>query len=197
MAGELEWPDGILPSTFNWYLNSNGASFTSPWNGQTQTVRYPGSAWVAEMTLEDMDDIEARYLEVMLVQLDGMAGRIKLRDFGRQPAEVLGVPLVKGATQSGTSLITDGWTPNSLVLSFGQYITVNDELKLVTSNITSDATGQAVITFGPQLRNSPADNSTIEVAMPYGIFRLDANKNGVRRKPGIANDFSFNFVEAF
>ena len=74
MATALEWPDGILPSTFDWSLSSNGTSFTSPWNGQTQAARFPGSAWNAAMTLNNLDDLESRYLEVMIVELDGLAG---------------------------------------------------------------------------------------------------------------------------
>lgn len=193
----LDWPAGILPSTFDWFLSSNGTSFTSPWNGQTQTVRYPGSAWEAQMTLSNLDDFESREVEVIIVQLDGMAGRIRLRDFGRFGSAPKGNPLVNGAGQTGTALVTDGWTPSVKVLSRGDYITVNDELKMVTADITSNASGAATILFGPQLRNSPGDNSVIEVANPYGIFRLQQGKNGVKRSPAFNNDFTLNFVEAF
>lgn len=193
----LVWPDGILPASFDWYLNSNGSSFTSPWNGQTQTVRYPGSAWQAQMTLSNLDDYETREVEVILVQLDGMAGRIKLRDFGRFASPVQGTPRVNGAGQTGSSLVTDGWTPSVKVLSKGDYFTVGDELKMTLADVISNASGAATIPFGPQLRNSPADNLVLEVANPYAIFRLEGGKNGVKRSPAFNNDFTLNFVEAF
>lgn len=193
----LNWPDGILPASFDWYLTSNGSSFTSPWTGQTQTVRYPGSAWKAQLTLSNLDDYESREVEVILVQLDGMAGRIKLRDFGRFAQPVKGTPRINGAGQTGVSVATDGWTPSVKVLSKGDYITIGGELKLVTADVTSNASGVATVPFGPQLRNSPADNLVIEVSNPYGIFRLEKNENGVKRSPAFNNDITLNFVEAF
>lgn len=193
----LEWPDGILPSSFDWYLNSNGSSFTSPWTKQTQTVRFPGSSWNAKMTLSNLDDLESRYVEAILVQLDGMAGRIKLRDFGRFGEPAKGTPKVKGADQTGTTLLSDGWNASVKVLSLGDYITVGDELKLVLADVVSDATGNASIFIGPQLRNSPTDASAIEVENPYGIFRLTDQSNGVKRKPAFNNDIDLEFVEAF
>lgn len=193
----LNWPNGILPASFDWYLTSNGSSFTSPWTGQTQTVRYPGSAWKAQLTLSNLDDYESREVEVILVQLDGMAGRIKLRDFGRFAQPVKGTPRINGAGQKGVSVNTDGWTPSTKVLSKGDYITIADELKLVTGDVTSNASGEATVPFGPQLRNSPSDDLVIEVSDPYGIFRLEKNENGVKRSPAFNNDITLNFVEAF
>lgn len=193
----LEWPDGILPSSFDWFLISNGSSFTSPWNNKTQTIRYPGSSWKAQITLSNLDDLESREIEVIIVQLDGMAGRIKLKDFGRFAEPVKGSPKVKGNGQSGSALITDGWTASTKVLSKGSYITVNDELKMVLEDVTSNAAGDAIISIGPQLRNNPVDNSDIEVSEPYAIFRLEKGENGVKRSPAFNNDITLNFVEAF
>lgn len=193
----LEWPDGILPSTFDWYLNSNGTSFTSPWNGQTQSARFPGSAWQASLTLKNMDDYEARYLDVMIVQMDGLSGRIKLHDFGRAPSVVKGNPSVKTGGQTGTVLITTGWNQSTTVLKRGDYFTVNDELKMVLADVVSNSVGDATVTFGPQLRNSPSVGAELTVDKPYGIFRFADKKNGGKRMPGINNDYSFQFVEAF
>lgn len=197
MATVLEWPSGILPASFDWSLQSAGSTFTSPWNQQTQSVRYPGSAWKAAMTLSNLDDYESRYVEVLLVQMDGYAGLVKLRDFGRAPATVKGTPIVATGGQTGTNLVTKGWTASTKVLSLGDYITVNNELKLVLADVTSNASGNATIPIGPQLRTSPAVNAAIEVAQPYGIFRLTKDNNGPSRLPGIVNNFTLEFQEAF
>lgn len=192
----LVWPDGIRPSAFKWSLKSYGSSFESPWNGATQTTRFPGSRWIASMTLNNLDDIESRAVEAILFQLDGKAGRIQLRDYRRATAVVKGKPLVKGGAQKGTSLITDGWTASTTVLRQGDYFTVNDELKFVIADAVSDASGNATIKFAPQLRNAPADNAPLEIAKPYGIFRLADNENGVSGKPAMVNDFTIDFVES-
>jgi hypothetical protein len=193
----LIWPSGILPSSFDWSLKSNGSSFTSPWTGQTQTVRYPGSAWQAQLTLSNLDDYESREVEALIFELDGLAGRIKLWDFGRFPGAVKGTPRIAGAGQTGSQIVTDGWTPSTKVLSRGDYITVNDEMKMVLADVTSSSTGAATVRIAPQLRNSPADNAAIIVDRPYAIFRLEKGENGVKRSPAFNNDFTLNFVEVF
>lgn len=194
---ELVWPEGILPSSFEWYLNSNGSAFESPWNKQTQTVRFPGSRWEAKMTLNNQDDLESREIEAIIVELDGMAGRIRLRDFGRWGSAPKGTPVVNGGLQTGTTINTSGWTPNVKVLSRGDYATIGGELKMILKDVTSDESGNAALKIGPQMRNSPTAGSAIEVQNPYGIFRLEDGNNGVKRDPGFNNNITLNFVEAF
>lgn len=193
----LVWPEGILPSSFEWTLNSNGSAFESPWNGQTQTVRFPGSRWEAKMTLDNQDDLESREIEAIIVELDGIAGRIRLRDYGRWGSPPKGNPVVSGAAQTGSNIVTVGWTPSVKVLSRGDYATIGGELKMILADVVSDATGKATLKIGPQMRNPPADASAIEVQNPYGIFRLEAGKNGVKRDPGFNNNITLSFVEAF
>lgn len=193
----LEWPAGLRPATLNWDLKSNGTVFQSPFNGATQTIRFPGSAWVAEMTFVSLDDYEARELEAIIFQLDGYAGRVKLRDYGRIPPAVRGAPVVNGAGQSGMALSSRGWTPSVKVLSRGDYITINDELKFVTADVMSSTDGGAVIPIAPMIRQSPANGASIEVANPYGVFRVSNDQNGVQRKPAFDNGFTLNLIEAF
>ena len=197
MADVLDWPDGLLPNSFKWYLKSNGTSFTSPFTGSTQTVRWVGSSWKATLVMPSLDELEAIAMEALIFEMDGIAGRVKLWDFGRTPNVVRGTPRINGANQLGTSVGTDGWTPSVKVLKKGDYFTVNNELKYCLQDVTSNASGQATVRFAPQLRVAPADNALLEVANPYGIFRLVDNENGVDRKPAFDNGFSLDFIEAF
>lgn len=193
----LDWPSQIRPAQQSFRLVSNGAVFTSPFTASSQTVRYPGSRWHTTMTFENMSDDESRLLEVMLARLDGMAGRVRLYDFGREPAILRGNPLINGAGQSGDSVNTDGWTPNVQILRAGDYIQVGTELKMVLASVSSNASGQASIEIGPMLRYSPADNSPIVVSNPMGVFMQPQQENGWDRKPAMVNDFSLEFIEAF
>lgn len=197
MADVLTWPEGLYPSTFKWTLKSNGTSFTSPFTGSTQTVRWVGSSWRATLTMDRLDELEAIAMEALLFEMDGIAGRVKLYDFGRTPNVVNGTPRVNGANALGTTIPTDGWTPSVKVLKKGDYFTVNNELKYVLADVMSNASGQATIKFAPQLRVAPPDNALLEVAKPYAIFRLADNENGVDRKPAFDNGFSLDFIEAF
>jgi hypothetical protein len=75
-----------------------------------------------------------------------------------------GTPLVNGASQTGTTLVTDGWPNSTLVLKAGDYFVVNSELKIVTSDATSNGSGQLTISFSPDIRTSPSDNAPLTVS---------------------------------
>ena len=101
-----------------------------------------------------------------------------------------GTPLVNGASQTGTSLITDGWTSGGATLNRGDVITVGSgstavkavnaqgyqdsglPQKFVVTATTSDTTGAMTIPISPAITTSgalqtvvasPADNATINV----------------------------------
>lgn len=99
-----------------------------------------------------------------------------------------GTPLVNGASQTGSSLVTDGWTASSAILKRGDIITiegvyrVHPETKqstgvlqqfVVTEDVTADVTGSATVKISPSIvttgafknvSGSPADNAQITVA---------------------------------
>lgn len=197
MADILEWP-GPNPSSQNWRLESNAKTFRSPFNGSSQTVRFPGSRWRCTVQYAVLEEAQARKIEAVLAALDGEYGRVRLRDWGRDGKSPAGTPLVSDAEQTGVLLATKGWKANTVVLRAGDYFTVNSELKKVTADVTSNASGAASIPFAPMLRNPPAANAAIEVQNPWGIFKLADNSQGeIRRSPGLVSSVTIEFEEAF
>jgi hypothetical protein len=83
-----------------------------------------------------------------------------------------GTPLVNGAGQSGSSLITDGWTASTAVLKAGDVITVAGVLQLleVAADVTSDGSGNATLAIDPPIAvaSSPADNAALTINSPAG-----------------------------
>ena len=80
-----------------------------------------------------------------------------------------GTPLVNGADQSGTSLVTDGWTASAAVrMKAGDCFTVAglDVLFRATADISSDGSGNATITIEPPIvaGSSPANNAALTIA---------------------------------
>lgn len=193
----MDWPD-VCPSSLTWRLESNTKTFRSPFNGASQSVRYPGSRWLCTVTLSNRTDQESRKIEALITALDGEYGRIRLRDWGRAGHKPSGSPVVSDADQTGTQLHTSGWTPGQVIMRAGDYLTVNDELKLVTADTTSSATGAAVIPIAPMLRSSPPPGAVIEVSAPWGIFKLkDSNQGAADRVPGGFTSYTLEFEEAF
>ena len=194
----LEWPEDVCPASLTWRPESNTKTFRSPFNGASQTVRYPGTRWVCSLTFNNLSDDKSRRLDSLIAELDGEYGRVKIHDWGRGGRTPAGSPGVNGANQTGTELQTSGWTHGVVVLERGDYITVNDELKIVTADVTSTSTGTATVTFAPMLRWSPPDGAAIEVAKPYGIFKLKDNQQGAgNRVPGVFTSYTLELEEAF
>ena len=76
-----------------------------------------------------------------------------------------GTPLVKAASQTGTSLNTDGWTASTAVMKAGDCFTLANITTLfrVVSNVSSDGSGDATLTIQPPIvvGASPADNAAL------------------------------------
>ncbi|EKS6976733.1 hypothetical protein QCJ09_001233 [Salmonella enterica] len=194
----LEWPEDVCPASLTWRPESNTKTFRSPFNGASQTARFPGTRWVCSLTFNNLTDEKSRRIDALVASLDGEYGRVKVRDWGRSGRAPAGVPVVDGANQTGTQLQSKGWTPGTVVLRQGDYFTVNDELKMVTVDVTSAANGSAMIAFAPMLRSSPPANAVIEVAKPYGIFKLKDNQQGAgNRVPGVFTSYTLELEEAF
>jgi hypothetical protein len=194
----LEWPQDVCPASLTWRPESNSKTFRSPFNGASQTVRFPGTRWLCSLTFTNLTDDKSRRIDALVAALEGEYGRVKIRDWGRDGRTPAGAPVVSDAEQSGVSLNTKGWTPGAVVLRTGDYFTVNNELKMVTADASSNSSGVAIIQFAPMLRSAPPANTPLEVAAPYGIFKLKDNSQGTgNRVPGVFTSYTIDFEEAF
>jgi hypothetical protein len=156
-------------------LQPNTARFESPLNRSMQTSELPGARWNAVFGWQNLSDADARIMKAWLNSLSGMAGRFYLYDATHPTPSgtAAGTPIVNGASQSGRTLVTDGWTANqSSLLLPGDYIGVNGQLLVITAAAASNALGQATLSIEPPLRTSPADNAAITVTRPTCTMML-------------------------
>lgn len=196
MADILNFPAGIRPRSNQFWIISNSKDFTSPFNGATQTVFFPGARWGCSMEFTNLNEYNARRLEILIAQLKAGAKWVYLRDFAREPRPCLGKPNVKDAGQLGDYVTTRGWLPGRLVLRAGDYITINKELKQVCTDVSSTLAGEATLQIVPPLRASPQPGDPVEVANPTGIFKIPSgNSPKAVRQPGIFTDLSVEFEE--
>lgn len=104
-----------------------------------------------------------------LAALKGESGRFFLHD-QTQPSPqgtITGAPVVAGAAQIGTSIVTSGW--NGTLLA-GDMINIGNELKIITADVVAGAS--TVIQFEPPLRQSPISGSPILIHKPSAPFKL-------------------------
>ncbi|MDS0789101.1 hypothetical protein OSB94_13440 [Proteus vulgaris] len=185
----LAWPEDVCPINEDWQLLSNSKTFTSPFNGSSQTVRFPGSRWRCELTFSNLSEEKSRKLEALVAALDGMSGRVRISSWIRKGKEGYGIPKISSAGQSGSVLQTSGWKRNMRVLQQGDRLTIGNELKMVVADVVSDNEGLAVISISPMLRTPPALNEEVIIKAPFGVFRLSDNEQGKfqHRRLGYSN----------
>ncbi len=105
-----------------------------------------------------------------------------------------GAPLVKGASQVGTSLVTDGWTED-FVIKTGDWIeTTANGISWLFKHIGDDVTatgasGDATLTIWPPAYHAASDNSSIRVSSPRAEMLLttpeheiDVDRFGIYRQ---------------
>lgn len=189
-----------LPEAVDWSLMSNTQTFISPLNKTVQTVEMPGARWRFNFTIELMDEVDAALYQAFLVRLRGSAGRFYMWNLGRPTPRgaATGVPVVAGASQTGTSLVTGGWTASTAgIMLAGDYFSVNDELKMVVQDAASDSSGNATLVFEPPLRRSPDDAAAVTTLMPTAVFRMEADEAAWTTRAPILTDITLSAVEAF
>lgn len=188
-------------ASVNFGLRANSKKNSSPLDGTTQTIEFPGSAWSFSATITRMDRIQAAEWQAMFTQLRGLAGRFYVGDPAAKTPRgtALGTPLVNGASQTGNTLVTDGWTANQTGLLLpGDYFQVGTELKMVVTTATSNGAGASTITFEPPIRTAPADNAAIITANPVCIMRLEREDSvSWDIEPPVFYNLSFSAVESF
>jgi hypothetical protein len=161
---------------------------------------------MANFELPAMERSSSAAWVAFLAQLNGRAGRFYAGDpSAKTPRGVAtGTPLVNGASQTGVSLITDGWTPTvTNILRAGDYIAYdlasgNRQLHLVVADVNSDGGGNAVLTITPPIRESPANNAPIIVSSTTCVMML-ASDDGAAWDVDTALIYGVRFsgVEAF
>lgn len=185
----ITFPSVANPATAHWGLTRNDASFVSPMNGYTQDLERAGARWVCTLAWAVLSDTDIAKLQSWLVRMSKAGIRTRLPNYGYTRHGVGGgTPLVNGGSQTGTSLITDGWPNSTLVVKDGDLIQLaTGQLVMAVADGTSDGSGNLTLSIEPKLRSSPADNSALTLSSPTALFKLPNPKFDVGYVPSNPN----------
>lgn len=188
----LDFPDSTCIASVIMALNHVVAVTRSPFTLEEQKFRWPGDQWSMTLQLPPITRREiAAEWQAFGLKLQGMYGNFLMGDpSAKAPRGVAtGTPLVNGANQFGNTLITDGWTAGVTgILKKGDYFQLgtgtNSRLYMITEDIDTDGSGNAILEFYPALRQQPPNNAAIIVNDPKGVFRLTSNEWNWTVTPG-------------
>ena len=194
---------GIVASTFK--LVRAVSTSTSPFTFNQQVYRFGGERWEGSVTFRPMRRTDAGGIQAFLAELRGQYGTFLYGDPDALALGKLGAgggtPLVKGASQTGNTLIIDGATAAvSNWLMKGDYFSLgtgtDTRLYMLVANVNTNSLGEATLTFEPALRASPADNAAVTITSPRGTFRLAESVAQWSSNYASIYDMSLSFVEA-
>ena len=103
-------------------------------------------------------------------------------------------------SNTGNTVTTSGWNTSEVnVLLPGDYIELDGtELKVVTSAVTSDSNGEAIINFEPPIRVSPNEGSTIQRASCETFMLLDNDESRWdTNNAGLLSTINISCIEGF
>lgn len=155
------------------------AASRSPFTLSSQTQIFDGQAWSLDVNLPLMRRNEGGAAwAAFILRLNGSEGTFLMGDpvgaVGR--GALTGAPLVRGAGQSGQTIVIDGVPPNTTnwireddYLQFGTGATARLHKAILDAN--SDGAGIVTVDIWPRLRESPADNSAVVVTNCVGRWR--------------------------
>jgi len=170
------------PVRMQFRANSVVGVSISPFSGEQQVYAHQGDGWECDVSLPPMKRADAEAWVGFLLGLNGREGTFYLGDpVNTSPRGVgTGTPLVKGASQTGKTLLTDGWTAGQTgIMKAGDWLQLgtgaSSRLHKVVQDANSDGSTNATLEIWPRLRESPADNAAIVISSPKGVFRLASN----------------------
>nr|VFK58173.1 MAG: hypothetical protein BECKUNK1418G_GA0071005_100231 [Candidatus Kentron sp. UNK]VFK68292.1 MAG: hypothetical protein BECKUNK1418H_GA0071006_100131 [Candidatus Kentron sp. UNK] len=184
----------------HWLLEHNIASNRSPYTKSSETQEWPGARWIVTMTFTNMTRREGQSLSAFINSLRGPSGKFRLFHFECPTplGTVTGTPRIKGAEQTGDSILVDGLPSNTTgVFELGDFIGIGDEIKQITARVDSDENGEANIAITPNIRITPSDDALVVYGSSTAIFSLKDNQQGAFGFETSVADVEIQIEEAF
>lgn len=179
----LTWPTTKVAASVEWGALNAGGVGKSPLNFAQKATSFEGRQLFCSVRYPRMTRAQGG-AEVIaaLLKLEGRVGYALFGPLGEEAAArgtVAGTPVVNGASQTGSSIAIDGLGAGQTVLA-GDWLQIGSgtsaELKMNLTDATANGSGEITLAdIWPQIRTSPADNSTVVFTNPKGRFRLREN----------------------
>ena len=194
--------DGVRgPSSIEWDRQEMVSEGPPSMTGQVQVYDFMNSWWEAQVSFAPMARLSYDAWTAFIGECRGPMNAFMIGDpkAAIPKGQAEGVPVVAGAAQTGYSLITRGWAASTFgQLMVGDFIQIGYRLYHVLGQVNSDSSGNATLKIWPNLRDLPADGTSIKLNTCKGLFRLkNASGNKASVNVGLYGCAGFAIREAF
>ncbi len=142
----------------------------SRYTGQSQRILYPFAVWQFEGTLVDYDGLQAAAIRAFFVALEGTKNtfRLPIPGYSNPSSGIIdsNMAIDVAAASRATSIQIKLMNVSTTVLVAGEYFMLNDELKVATSDLVSNASGIGTVQFQPPLRAAATVGNLIIINNP-------------------------------
>ena len=167
---------------FTWAPRSNIAYQESEFSYHSKIYEWDGQRRQFSARIGNMDQEAFALWQAFFGKLNGIRGTFLMQDpvaaaiRGDYDYDTGYIPRVKGGSQNGAVMETDGWPEGVTdLLVAGDWISIGNRLYHLLENADSDTNGDASLTVWPHIRTNVADNAVISVGVQaFGEFRLSA-----------------------
>lgn len=175
------WPRNIVPSQVSPFkMPGSLLSLSDSGKAQLRSTLQRGRVWTEEYQLFDTqsDDGLALLMTINNYFLNGTIFTIDHRLYQTHTGGGSGTPRVAGAGQSGTSILTDGWTGTDPVLKAGNIIKFAsiDQVFDLAADAPNLSAGAVTLSLNPGIvvGGEPPDNDLITyTGVQLNAFLLD------------------------
>ena len=163
---------------------------------EQQVYEHQGARWEAEITLPPMTHTQAREWQAFFIGLKGRRGTFIMGN--PLQSDIAGTAtaatLNAAASVRATSITVDGSSDGTTILA-GDYFQIGSGDDAHIHQVVEDATfasGSATLTIEPPLRATYANNTSLDLTYPKGVWRLASNE--VEWNIGQASLYGFTFA---
>lgn len=195
----IQFPANLYTASQGWGQQRNDVEFRSMFGAQAQEASAP--LWLVSVTASQ-DPTQIGAWKALLMQLRGRTNQLALWDKNReQPLGTMRGTMTLGTTAQGaTSLIITAAGQASKTLLAGDYLGVGSGLTqqvvMVCTDATSNASGVITVTTEPALRNAFASGAGVTWYRPCALFRRTDSVAQWDYKPGgVVEGMSLSLLE--
>lgn len=187
-------PSGLEYDRLDWRPVASAQVNRSQWNNARRAMDLDNGYMAASVEIEVPTENEARALKAFHAKLRGGLNTFRLP--ATQCAQVTSgtITLAAGASAGAVSISTAGWGGASALLKAGQYITIADQLLMLTADVPASGTNRT-LAIDPPLRAAASSGAAVEIANPTGLVWIPGGE-APQTRDGITS-WVFEAEEAF